>query len=275
MAISFLPKAPAATQDGKPQPTILVVPIEQVQPNDYNPNEMAVPQFNVLAEDIKAQGLDQPIVVRAVPEPKPGGPLYEIVDGEHRFKAAKLAGLAQIPVSVKEWDDEAARINTLRRNIHGVNDPKKFTALVHQMNSKSGMDLETIRAKIAVEHKQFQKLYLNATPEKDAAVQAKEAAEASAANDAKTFAVANLSKMIRDIVQQYGATIPHGFVAFQYKGETCLMVSMDKAMLRATNQLKAIIEADKLPADKTLTAVITAALKAVVSELEHGNTLAE
>jgi ParB family chromosome partitioning protein len=69
-----------------------------------------------LAESIKAQGIMQPILVRLLG----GGPdagKYEIIAGERRFRAAKLAGLDEVPVLVKDVPDEAAAAMALIENI--------------------------------------------------------------------------------------------------------------------------------------------------------------
>jgi ParB family chromosome partitioning protein len=66
-----------------------------------------------LAESIKSQGVMQPILVRPLAEPGQ----YEIIAGERRFRAAKLAGLAEVPVLVKPVPDEAAAVMALIENI--------------------------------------------------------------------------------------------------------------------------------------------------------------
>jgi ParB family transcriptional regulator, chromosome partitioning protein len=85
-----------------------------------------------LAESIKAQGIMQPILVRRLDEEQArlrrkkdgvsvsGGadrPLYEIIAGERRFRAAKLAGLDSVPVLVRDVPDEAAAAMALIENI--------------------------------------------------------------------------------------------------------------------------------------------------------------
>jgi ParB family chromosome partitioning protein len=65
-----------------------------------------------LAESIKSQGVMQPILVR----PLAGGQ-YEIIAGERRYRAAKLAGLDEVPVLVKVVADEAAAVMALIENI--------------------------------------------------------------------------------------------------------------------------------------------------------------
>jgi ParB family chromosome partitioning protein len=69
-----------------------------------------------LAESIKSQGVMQPVLVRPV-----GGGHYEIIAGERRSRAAKLAGLDEIPVLVKEVPDESAAVMALIENIQREN----------------------------------------------------------------------------------------------------------------------------------------------------------
>src|SRR3954471_24322363 len=69
-----------------------------------------------LAESIKAQGIMQPILVRKLSAGANSGK-YEIIAGERRFRAAKLAGLDSVPVLVKAVADEAAAVMALIENI--------------------------------------------------------------------------------------------------------------------------------------------------------------
>ncbi len=69
-----------------------------------------------LAESIKAQGIMQPILVRQLTQGANQG-LYEIIAGERRFRAARLAGLDSVPVLVRDVPDEAAAAMALIENI--------------------------------------------------------------------------------------------------------------------------------------------------------------
>ena len=69
-----------------------------------------------LAESIKAQGIMQPILVRQLSKGENAGK-YEIIAGERRFRAAHLAGLAEVPVLVRDVPDEAAAAMALIENI--------------------------------------------------------------------------------------------------------------------------------------------------------------
>jgi ParB family transcriptional regulator, chromosome partitioning protein len=70
-----------------------------------------------LAASIKAKGVIQPIVVRPLPAGTPGPARYEIVAGERRWQAAKLAGLKDIPVIVRELSDQETVALALIENI--------------------------------------------------------------------------------------------------------------------------------------------------------------
>jgi ParB family transcriptional regulator, chromosome partitioning protein len=95
--------------------------LRQLQPGKYQPRtRMDEGSLYELAESIKAQGIMQPILVRQVHDAAaaaPGAPHYEIIAGERRFRAAKLAGLDDVPVLVKDVPDEAAAAMSLIENI--------------------------------------------------------------------------------------------------------------------------------------------------------------
>jgi len=89
------------------------LPIEYMQRGKYQPRKDINPEkLQELADSIKAQGIIQPIVVRQIAHEK-----YEIVAGERRWRAAQLAGLAQVPIVIKEIDDRAAMAMALIENI--------------------------------------------------------------------------------------------------------------------------------------------------------------
>ncbi len=87
--------------------------LTQIQPGRYQPRtRMDEGALFELAESIKSQGVMQPILVRPL-----AGDRYEIIAGERRVRAAKLAGLDEVPVLVKSVPDEAAAVMALIENI--------------------------------------------------------------------------------------------------------------------------------------------------------------
>jgi ParB family chromosome partitioning protein len=120
----------AATAAG----TQLMLALDQLAPGPYQPRtRMDEGALYELAESIKAQGIMQPILVRRITSQKPSGPAghassaddnhagYEIIAGERRFRAARLAGLNEVPVLLRDVPDEAAAAMALIENIQREN----------------------------------------------------------------------------------------------------------------------------------------------------------
>jgi ParB family chromosome partitioning protein len=95
------------------------LPVAQLQAGKYQPRtRMDEGALNELAASIKTQGIMQPVLVRPVGQDGATGAIrYEIIAGERRYRAAQLAGLDQIPVLVREVDDQAAAAMALIENI--------------------------------------------------------------------------------------------------------------------------------------------------------------
>ena len=114
--------------DGTPR----TLKLGQLRPGKYQPRtRMDEGALYELAESIKAQGIMQPVLVRRLggaaasddaaaafgDEPAAGSARYELIAGERRVRAAKLAGLTEVPVLVRDVPDEAAAAMALIENI--------------------------------------------------------------------------------------------------------------------------------------------------------------
>jgi len=123
--------APVPQPDGAPRS----LKLSQLQPGKYQPRtRMDEGSLYELAESIKAQGIMQPILVRPV-----GGGRYEIIAGERRSRAAKLAGLDEVPVLVKEVPDESAAAmalieNIQREDLNPLEEAQGIARLVHEFH---------------------------------------------------------------------------------------------------------------------------------------------
>jgi ParB family chromosome partitioning protein len=93
--------------------SMATVDIDRIQPGRYQPRtKMDAESLNELAASIKAQGLMQPVLVRPA-----GADRYELIAGERRWRAARIAGLAEVPVVVRDVPDQAALAMSLIENI--------------------------------------------------------------------------------------------------------------------------------------------------------------
>jgi ParB family chromosome partitioning protein len=97
--------------------TLRHLEVDRLQPGKYQPRtKMDQESLAQLSESIKTQGIVQPILVRHV-----NGEKFEIIAGERRWRAARMAGLTEIPALVREIPDEAALAISLIENIQREN----------------------------------------------------------------------------------------------------------------------------------------------------------
>jgi ParB family chromosome partitioning protein len=118
------------------------LPLDVLQRGRYQPRtDMRADSLAELADSIKAQGVVQPIVVRAL-EPAAGGApgaqqRYEIIAGERRWRAAQMAGLAEIPAVIRRIPDSAAIAvalieNIQRENLNPLEEARALTRLISE-----------------------------------------------------------------------------------------------------------------------------------------------
>ena len=128
------PSASETTSDASLAGTSTTLALEDIVPGQYQPRtHMDEGALYELAESIKAQGIMQPILVRpfgaevgrghrqAQGSTTPDRIVYEIIAGERRFRAARLAGLDSVPVLVRDVPNEAAAAMALIENIQREN----------------------------------------------------------------------------------------------------------------------------------------------------------
>ena len=93
------------------------IAVSQLQPGQYQPRQQFDDEaLSELADSIKVQGVVQPIVVRPLQDDK-----YEIIAGERRWRASKLAGLETVPVVIRQADGQATLAMALIENIQREN----------------------------------------------------------------------------------------------------------------------------------------------------------
>ena len=140
--------APSTQPDGN----VFLAPIAQVRPNANQPRREFDEQAMLeLAQSVEREGIIQPIIVRRV---APGD--YQIIAGERRWRAASLAGLTEVPVIVREADDQkvlelAIVENIQREDLNPIELAMAFErmaaelALSHEeIGQKTGKDRATV-----------------------------------------------------------------------------------------------------------------------------------
>ena len=128
---------PKVAEQAAPAGAPSTLRLEQLQPGRYQPRtQLDEGALYELAESIRSQGVMQPVLVRPLRDAK--GPVrYEIIAGERRCRAAKLAGLEEVPVLVREVDDESAAVmalieNMQREDLNPLEEAQGLQRLVHE-----------------------------------------------------------------------------------------------------------------------------------------------
>ena len=113
--------------------TISVLPLQKVEPNPLQPRKDFDPEaMQALADSITAHGVIQPLTVREAADG-----YYQIIAGERRWRAARLAGLSEIPVHIIQADDrevmELALIENLQReDLNPIEEAQGFRTLMEE-----------------------------------------------------------------------------------------------------------------------------------------------
>ena len=142
---SLIPTPIRAPGVSQPVAGKLEVPIQSVKPNRRQPRSIFDDEaLQELAASIREIGILQPPVVRRVGENE-----YELIMGERRLRAAKLAGLSTIPVIIRETSDNELLREALIENIHRSNlNSLEEAAAYNQMLSDFGFTHDELAKKI-------------------------------------------------------------------------------------------------------------------------------
>jgi ParB family chromosome partitioning protein len=125
---------------------LLEVPVESVLPNRRQPRTVFDDEtLQALATSIQEVGILQPIVVRK------SSAGYEVIAGERRLRAARLAGLATIPVILRDSDDAESLREALIENIHRENlNPIELAEAFRELLEELGLKQETLADRLGV-----------------------------------------------------------------------------------------------------------------------------
>ncbi len=153
---ALLKKTRAADEQAGKTPSDAVLkdlPLDVIQPGRYQPRSAMDPdKLAELSESIRAQGLVQPVVVR--PLAKPGQ--YELIAGERRWRATRMAGKETIPAIIREVEDEATLAlalieNIQRENLNPLEEAVALKRLIDEFDLTHGQAAESVgRSRAAV-----------------------------------------------------------------------------------------------------------------------------
>jgi len=138
---------PAKVQTESLQDDFLEVPIEKIATNPQQPrHDFDEKELQELADSIKEHGIIQPLVVTKIAPEQ-----YELIAGERRLKAAKLAGLALVPVIIREEAGEREKLelalveNIQRHDLNVIEEARAYKKLIEEFD----LTQEDIAARVA------------------------------------------------------------------------------------------------------------------------------
>lgn len=137
---------PGAPEAGEASTGLLEVPANAIAPNPKQPRSRFDDEtLKELAASIREVGILQPIVVRRASQG------YEVVTGERRLRAAKLAGLATVPVVLRDSDDSDLLREALIENIHREDlNPIELGEAFRQLLDELGLKQEELADRVGV-----------------------------------------------------------------------------------------------------------------------------
>jgi ParB family chromosome partitioning protein len=155
LRVAEQPASPASVQDQTERtsgsPNVHSIPLDLIEPNPFQPRQ----QFDdaplaELAQSLRADGVLQPVTLRPV------GRKYQLIAGERRWRAARLAGLAEIPAIVRTADDREMLVlalveNTQREDLNAIEKAQAYDNLrktlnvsIEQLAGRLGQDRSTV-----------------------------------------------------------------------------------------------------------------------------------
>jgi len=214
---------------------VIDIPVENLIPDEDNPNEMDEATFDLLIEEIREQGFDEPIQVR--PHPTMKGK-YQIGGGHHRVKAATVIGMQSVPAVVKDWDDRVQKVMLVKRNaLRGDLNKQKMAKLYKQL-AKDAKDPVQLQRELGFSNPKKLDAIIERVEKSMTPTQKKKLAEAK--EDIKTLD--DLSSVLNRIFKESGSDMDQGYMVFSFGGRDHHYVQIDGDTNDALHRLKADCE---------------------------------
>lgn len=128
---------------------VVEIPTDRIEPDPANPNQMTESVLEALSRDIKSKGFVQPVLVRPTEDHR-----YVIVDGEHRWRVLRDAGIETVPCVIDDRTEDDARLRMVSMNrLRGSFEPGKLAGVVSGLADEIGE--ETLTEILGMEGEEF------------------------------------------------------------------------------------------------------------------------
>lgn len=248
------------------------IPIDLIRPNSWNPQTQDELTFQRLCDEIRDVGFVDPLEVVPLEDGT-----YRIIGGEHRWQAAKVVGLEELPCAVmvgEKWQDEdLQKFATVRLNVlKGKLDPEKFAKLYGEMADKYGAEaLQQLMG--YVDTKGFQKLVgdVKRGMKKSLPKELQDEFDEKA-KEAKT--VEDLSNIIQHLFAKHGDTVNLSFMVFAFGKQEHIYVQMDNKTKKALDKVLGYCRSSGEDINDFFGPIVEEAAKRALKELEKASKAA-
>lgn len=229
--------------------------VAQLHPNLENPNEQDDATFNDLVQSIQTDGWTVPVQVVEI-----ATDAYEIVSGEHRWRAAKVlqCKVPAIVLPAEQFDQDRRDWALVKDNmLKGKLNPEKFTRLYSKLVQKYDADvLKTLMGFTSEDafRKVFRETKAGLSPEMQAALE-------ESKEEIKT--IDDLSRVLNKLFIEHGETLPSNMMVFSFGGRDVLWIRAEKELWKLVKGM-----ADKVAEDGLDMAAV------MFTALQHGQSAA-
>ena len=133
----------------RPPLEVVELPVDRLDPDPDNPNEVSPKLMEALRRDIAERGFVQPVLVR------PSGSRYIIIDGEHRWKVLQALGAETLPCVIDDADPDQAKMRMVTMNrLRGKFDPTKLASVLRELAQE--MDEAELIERLGMDDEEFE-----------------------------------------------------------------------------------------------------------------------
>lgn len=247
------------------------IAVADVDPNPWNPNQQDEKTFNRLVQEIKDVGFLEPIHVVPYVHEETGATRYLILGGEHRWRAATVAGMENVPALLLKHkrfaDVDFQKAMTVRLNaLRGKLNKEKMVKLFHDFADRYSE--EEVRELFAFTDKDAWNKLLGDTRKglKKSGMSAELLAEFDK-NALTARSVEDLSSIIKHLYEMYSDTVPFGFMVFTYGKKEHIYIVMTSKLQKAMKTLTAAAKSKKI----NIAELMEAAIERVAKDLDSEN----
>lgn len=213
-----------------------MIPVAQVDPNPWNPNEMDERSFNRLVKEIRQVGFVEPI--QTVPYDAGGGETrYRILGGEHRYRAARIVGLVEVPsillADPKFQDIELQKALTVRLQVlRGKLNREKMVRLFQDFaDTHSSEQVQELFAVTSTD--EWKKIIGDTRKNLKKSGMSNELLDEYDRNVKEARSVDDLGNIVRHLYEMYQDTVPYGFMVFTWGKKEHVYIAMSKQLKQA------------------------------------------